>query len=152
MLTLTSEYALRATVFITQSTTDLDDSRIRGKEIADHTEIPYKYLTRILADLVRAGVLNASRGKKGGFKLTRKPQSILLYEILSPFEPVLGNRRPCPFGNLICSDDEPCAGHHQWKTVRDAYTTFLNQTSIRDVAFENGKLSLDQLVENDKVK
>lgn len=152
MLTLTSEYALRATVYITQCTTNSDDSRIRGKEIADHTEIPYKYLTRILADLVRAGVLDASRGKKGGFKLTRKPQSILLYEILSPFEPVLGNRRPCPFGNLICSDDEPCAGHDQWKTVRDAYTTFLNHTSIHDVAFENGKLSLDQLVENDKVK
>lgn len=152
MLTLTSEYALRAIVFLAQSSAHKDSHRIRGKEIAAQTEVPYKYLTRILADLVRAGVLEATRGKNGGFKLARKPTSIQLYEVLSPFEPVLGNRRPCPFGNLICSDDEPCAGHDQWKTVREAYTTFLNETNIHDVAFENGKDSLVPPVKKKKGK
>lgn len=146
MLSLTSEYALRATVFLTRTTADSEGARISGKEIAVNTEVPYKYLTRVLADLVRAGVLDASRGKNGGFKLARKPTSIQLYEILAPFEPVLGNRRPCPFGHLICSDDEPCAGHDQWKAVREAYYKFLNETSIHDVSFENGKGSLINLV------
>ena len=131
MLTLTSEYALRAMVFLARH---VEEWPVPGQRIAEEAEIPRKYLSKVLADLVRAGVLEGSRGKSGGFRMTRSPRDIHLFEVLAPFEPVLTNRRPCPFGNMVCSDREPCAGHERWKLVRESYDQFLNATSVQDVA------------------
>lgn len=135
MLTLTSEYALRAMIFLASRQ---DGQPVSGQSVAQQAGIPRKYLSKILGDLVRAGVLESSRGRKGGFILSRAPRNIRLYEVLAPFEPVLGKRRPCPFGNAVCNDDVPCAGHDRWKTVRDAYQKFLHETSIHDVAVRGG--------------
>jgi Rrf2 family transcriptional regulator, iron-sulfur cluster assembly transcription factor len=131
LLTLTGEYALRAMVYLAQNG---DGESITSRQIAEGAEIPSKYLSKVLSDLVRAGVLCAARGKTGGFTLARQPERIRLAEVLAPFEPVLGSRRPCPFGNLVCSDEDPCAGHYGWKRVRDEFTSFLDRTTVRDVA------------------
>ncbi len=131
ILTTTSEYALRAAVYLANQ---VDGQRVSGTQIAKNADVPRKYLSRVLADLVRAGVLDSTRGKGGGFQLARRAQDIPLFDILSPFEPVIGNRRSCPFGQNVCSDDTPCAGHYKWKTVRDAYSDFLHETFLSDVS------------------
>jgi len=137
MLTLTSEYALRAMICLARQP---EGQPVSGQCVAEQAAIPRKYLSKILGDLVRAGVLEGSRGRNGGFKLSRAPQTIRLHEVLAPFEPVLANRRPCPFGNMACSDQDPCAGHDRWKTVREAYQRFLSETTIHDVAVKERRL------------
>ena len=138
MFTLSGEYALRAMIYLAQHA---DDHPVSGKSVAKDAGIPEQYLSKVLGDLVRAGVLEGSRGRHGGFKLSRAPQTIHLQEVLAPFEPTLTNRRQCPFGNAACSDEFPCAGHDRWKTVREAYKGFLCETTIYDVAVsrDNGK-------------
>ena len=131
MLTLTSEYALRAMIYLARQP---NGQPVSGQRVADQAGIPRKYLSKILGDLVRVGVLEGSRGRHGGFKLSRAPQTIHLQEVLAPFEPALANRRPCPFGNVVCSDEVPCAGHDRWKAVRETYQAFLRETTIYDVA------------------
>ena len=138
MMTLTSEYALRAMIYLAQHN---DAWPLSGTRIAAETGVSRKYLSKILADLVRARVLVASRGKSGGFRLARSPEQIRVAEVLGPFEPVLGNRRPCPFGNPVCNDDDPCAGHFRWMTVRTAYYEFVNETSVRDLAITQRDVS-----------
>lgn len=133
MLSLTSEYAMRAMVFLAQNS---DDVLVPGKTIADGTDIPRKYLSTVLGDLVRAGMLASTPGTKGGFKLTRSPKLIMLHEIMAPFEPPLNNRRECPFGYEECSGENPCAGHNQWLRVRETYSRFLERTSLYDVTFK----------------
>ncbi|NOT01448.1 MAG: Rrf2 family transcriptional regulator [Phycisphaerales bacterium] len=136
MLSRTSEYALRAMVCLTRH---VDEWPIPGPKIAEETGIPRKYLSNVLGQLVRAGVLVATPGVGGGFRMVRRPQEVRLHEILTPFEPALGPSRPCPFGNEICGDANPCAGHARWKSVRDAYGEFLRTTSIQDVSVgQNG--------------
>lgn len=132
MLTRTSEYALRAMIHLAVHG---QDGPIPGAQIASETGVPRKYLSKILADLVRAGALEASPGKTGGFRLAMSPKKIRLFEVLTPFEPVLADRRPCPFGKEVCSDDDPCPGHDRWRHVRDTYSRFLHKTSIEDIAF-----------------
>ena len=92
-----------------------------------------------LRDLVRVQVLESSPGAGGGFRLARSAKKIRLSEIFAPFEPILANRRPCPFGQEVCSDDDPCAGHDQWKHVRETYGRFLEKNSVYDVAFTHRK-------------
>lgn len=134
MLTRTGEYALQAMVYLAQNQ---EQGPISGPRIAERLGIPQKYLSSVLADLVRVGVLVSMRGKGGGFNLARRPKDIGLAQVLKPFEPILHpNRTPCPFGNSVCSDDDPCAGHDCWKPIKEAYARFLEGTSLGDVSQE----------------
>lgn len=61
-------------------------------DIAKRQDISEKYLEAIVSLLVKAGLLTALRGKKGGYKLTRTPGKYSLKDILTvtegPFTPV----------------------------------------------------------------
>ena len=131
MLSATAEYALRAMVFLTKNQ---DSWPIPGPRIAEASGVPRKYLSAILAHLVRAGLLDGTRGKSGGFQLTRSPKSVSLSQVVAPFEPVQANRNSCPFGNRICSDKDPCLAHVRWKEVNETLARFLEETTLHDVA------------------
>mgnify|MGYP001598646969 FL=1 len=126
---MSSEYALRALIFLAQH-----ENRwpIPGREIARSAKIPAKYLQKILGDLVRAGVLDASPGKTGGFRLRRPPEKTALCDVLAPFERF--DLRRCPFGNAVCSDANPCRAHEHWKKVVETEQRFLKEMTIGDVA------------------
>lgn len=104
-----------------------------GRAIAAEADIPAKYLSNVLGVLVRNGVLESSPGRTGGFSLAKPPESIALFDVLSPFESFHATR--CPFGNHECNDENPCLAHDQWKQVLQAQFRFLTTTTIRDVAF-----------------
>lgn len=133
MFSLTSEYALKALVYLTQRS---EDGPVPGRVIAAELDIPRKYLSAILRELVTSGVLDASPGRTGGFQLARDPKEVRLAEVLAPFERVIGTRPGCPFGNELCNDDDPCAGHELWCGLRDRITDFLNETSLFDVSIQ----------------
>ncbi len=136
MFSRTSEYALRARAYMAHH---MDDWPLPGPRIAEHTGIPRKYLSSILSSLVRAGILKSAPGTRGGFRMTRSPKVVFLREVLEPFEPALGPTRPCPFGQELCNDTDPCAGHERWKRVREAYSDFLQHTSVHDIGVkQNG--------------
>ena len=131
MLSRTSEYALRAAVFLAQRS---NDGAVPGRRIGGEVNVPPKYILSVLRELVRAGVLHASPGKCGGFQLARDPKEIRLADVLNPFESVAASPGRCPFGNAVCSDEDPCAGHDRWKRVKVAYEHFLAETSLYDVS------------------
>jgi len=129
MWTRTSEYALRAVIHLTQN---CDDWPIPGNQIAEKAGIPSKYLSKVLGDLVRIGLLSSSRGKHGGFGLARSPKEIRLIDILEPFEQF--EPRRCPFGNRLCSDEDPCIAHEEWKSIVESEEIFLRTKTVYDVA------------------
>lgn len=132
MLSRTGQYALQALIHLAQHEVDWP---IPGPQIAQETDIPAKYLSAILGALVRAGVLKASPGRNGGFRVARSPTQVSLLDVLAPFEADLFAPHPtCPFGNPVCGDKDPCAGHSGWKVVLDTYQGFLKSTSVKDVA------------------
>ena len=131
MLTRTSEYALQALIYLAKH---VEDWPVSGKRIAEATGVPRKYLSKVLADLVRVNVLESARGKSGGFRLVRSAETTSLFEVLSPFEPFPQQR--CPFGNEQCSDENPCIAHTEWKKVLETEQQFLEGTFLSDVATE----------------
>jgi Rrf2 family protein len=134
VLTKTAEYALRAVIHLAQHR---DEWPIPGNQVAERAGIPAKYLSKVLGDLVRAGVLTSSRGKRGGFGMVRSPGKTHLSEILAPFEQC--EIRRCPFGNTECSDSKPCLAHDRWKKVVAAEREFFRKTSIYDVSIQRRK-------------
>jgi len=138
MISLTGEYALRAMIYLARHR---DEWPISGPRVAEEASIPRKYLSAILADLVRAGLLEGTRGKSGGFRITRPAKRIRLIDIVRSFEPVSSHRRICPFGNVVCSDTDPCGAHERWKGVKAALDCFMAETTLHDVAANHQEVS-----------
>ena len=136
MLSATSEYALQAMVSLARHA---GGSATPSRRIARETRIPQKYLSKILADLVRAGLLEGSRGRGGGFRMVRPAHQIRLAEVVAPFEPI-SSRARCPLGHMACTDLDPCGAHDRWKLVGEAYDRFLQETSVHDVVTREREL------------
>lgn len=56
------------------------------KEIAAAQGISKKYISRLIIDLRKAGLVKSVRGAKGGFRLARFPRDISLLEIVEAME------------------------------------------------------------------
>lgn len=104
-----------------------------GRDLAEEIAVPAHYLSKVLATLARGGLLAASRGARGGYRLARRPQEIALMEIVAPFE---GKRvRP---GCLLqpdqpCREDGPCSAHASWSGAKESYLRFLETTTLADI-------------------
>ena len=81
-------------------------------DIAKRQEISEKYLEAIVAMLVKAGLLTALRGKRGGYKLTRTPDQYTLKDILQITEGA--------FAPVACLEDEvnTCSRASDCKTLK----------------------------------
>jgi len=105
---------------------------VSGREIAEWTGVPSKYLSKVLGDLVRGGLLESSPGKHGGFRLRRAARDLALIDVLKPFERFEARR--CPFGEGLCDDSNPCLAHDRWKEVVETQLRFLQDTTLHEVA------------------
>lgn len=105
-----------------------------GREIARETGIPPNYLSKILAGLNKAGLVDATRGTGGGYVLNVPPASITLDRIVAVFDQdmvnpccLLGYSRPC-------ADENACSAHFVWKETRERLVDFLERTTLADIS------------------
>lgn len=129
MLSQTAEYALRAVLHLAQHSSHRP---VRVGEMATALRIPHNYLSKILHQLARAGVLLSLRGKAGGFRLAVPPDRLPLSAVVMPFDRV-DDRRRCLLGRPQCSDRTACAAHTRWKEVADTVAQFFRDTTVADL-------------------
>jgi Rrf2 family protein len=79
-----SEYALLALLELATCYSQNESLQIR--QIAELQNIPSRYLEQLLAILRRGGLIKSIRGARGGYVLTRNPQTITLFDIVSCIE------------------------------------------------------------------
>lgn len=130
MLTATGQYALRAMGALAQR--PMEDYS-RAQELGRNLGLPPLYLSKVMQQLARAGLLSAQRGRRGGYRLARDPAKIKLYEILAAVEPV-ARYEACILGHKECNDEAACPMHTAWKEARDKVLNLLKQTPLSDLA------------------
>jgi Rrf2 family protein len=130
MLTQTSEYALRAMVYLARKG---EDKYAGVKEIAKATEVPSNYLAKILQQLAKAGVLESQKGFGGGFRVAGKLNTINLLAVVDPLENISRFKR-CVLGQRECNDEVACPLHDAWKRICNEYLGSLERTTLQDVA------------------
>ncbi|MCB1739128.1 MAG: Rrf2 family transcriptional regulator [Gammaproteobacteria bacterium] len=95
MISQTSEYALRAAMYLVARP---DDSPASAHEIADAIRVPVGYLQKILRMLARRDILIAQRGTNGGFALAKVPTAISVLDILKASDSEIQRITRCPLG------------------------------------------------------
>jgi len=106
MISQTTEYALRAVVYLAQHA----DESWTTKQIAAATRVPAGYLSKVLQGLSRAGLISSQRGRHGGFQLAGDPEQLSVLEVVNAVEPIRRITR-CPL-NLSSHGANLCPLHH----------------------------------------
>ncbi len=90
MLPKTAEYALRAVVCMAS-----DEHAQSADHLAAATQVPRRYLHKVLQALVRAGLARSQPGPRGGYALERAPEAITLLDVVNAVGAV-ERIRACP--------------------------------------------------------
>jgi len=86
MVSSKGRYALRVMIYLAQNDRE---ELIPLKEIAENQNISMKYLEMIVSLLHKGNMLISGRGKKGGYRLARKPSEYTIGSILKLTEKTL---------------------------------------------------------------
>lgn len=70
---------------------------MNSETIATRTKVPPGYLSKVLRDLVVAGLVHSQRGPNGGFCLVAPASQISMLDIINAVDPIERIKR-CPLG------------------------------------------------------
>ncbi len=101
-------------------------------EVSEAQNIPRRYLATILNDLRRAGLVTASRGPEGGYRLAKNPELISLADVIRAVDGPLtqvGGVRP---ENLDYTGSAVNLGE-VWLKLRAAERELLETTTLREL-------------------
>jgi Rrf2 family nitric oxide-sensitive transcriptional repressor len=93
MLSKTAEYALRAVVWLARDS----DAPASADYLAENTQVPRRYLHKVLQDLIAAELVRSQPGPGGGYSLARSSARITILEVVNAVAPV-ERIRHCPLG------------------------------------------------------
>ena len=127
-------YALRAMIDIAEHNTG---KYIILKDIAKRQEISLKYLESILPELTKAGFLHGLRGKGGGYKLTRAPETYTVGSILKLVE---GNFSPVACLESApnkCPRAENCPTLPMWQKFQASISDFFEDISLAELCHKS---------------
>lgn len=110
-------------------------------EVAQRQRISLSYLEQLFAMLRRAGIVIASRGPGGGYRVQRPAEDIALAEV---FRAVEDAANPAESGR----DWTEGPGSHVWASLDQHIAAFLEKVSLADAArFEERARLADRQVE-----
>ncbi len=121
----TAEYAIRVLSYLHRYNSSSHSVNVLHQEL----HLPYKYLTKMVTDLVKKGLVNASRGRDGGISLARNANNITLGDILEAIGESLDSKR-CILGFEKCDSSNPCTLHDQWSKPKEMIETMLTTTTL----------------------
>ena len=127
MLSKTTEYALRAAVYLCHSS----GHPVTAQDIADSTQVPVRYMSKVLQMLAQAGVVLSQRGPTGGFTLARDPAQTTMLDVVLAVEDI-PRITSCPLG-LPEHEHQLCTLHKTMDEMAECARKHLGETTLEDL-------------------
>lgn len=161
VFTKRSDYGLRAVLELAAS---YGQGPLSAREIAQRGGLPEPFVRKLLQRLADARIVEAQRGRRGGYALAQAPETISLLRVLEAFEdlaPVRCLRRPSAGGNVVdgapaldaegpCAaevEEERCPARAAWAVVdrrlRRLLETITLAELLREVRAQGFRLGWD---------
>ncbi|MDP3437301.1 MAG: Rrf2 family transcriptional regulator [Bacteroidales bacterium] len=125
-------YGMRAMIDIASSE---NPEGVLQKDIAIHQDISLKYLDSIIAALKLKGLIANARGKGSGYKLTRNPEEITVWDIYTAFEPTI--IVDCIENKKFCNRSCDCKSRDYWIEFKGELIEILSKKSLSQIIFNN---------------
>jgi len=108
-------------------------------EVSRNEHLPLSYLEQLAAQLRRGGLVESTRGVHGGYRLTRRPDSISVLDVIQVVE---GEVAPveCVSHDYIqgtCVREGDCASQTLWRRLKASIDTVLSQTTLQELVTDH---------------
>lgn len=122
----TEDYAVRAVVDLAQH----PDTRV--EDVAARTGVPAPHLAKVIQSLARAGIVETTRGRRGGVRLARDPGEIHLRQVIEAMQGPLRLIR-CPRRGEGCPLNPECPIFRVWSDLQNSVAAQLEQVRVSDL-------------------
>ncbi|MCA1568756.1 MAG: Rrf2 family transcriptional regulator [Chloroflexi bacterium] len=132
-----TEYGIR--ILVTLARLHPDDACLSLTQIAKREKLPHAYLEQLVGDLRRAGLVSATRGQAGGYRLARAADQIAMTDAVRALEgPLL--EMPCAGAEDLehCDRPQPCSVHEVFQRVYESLSASLGATNLAEVVATAG--------------
>ena len=134
LITRNTDYAIRALCYIAKDAEKI----VSVKELAKESKITKPFLRKILQCLNKKGLLKSTRGKSGGFILTRKPELIMIREVIEVFQGKISLSEHV-FIKEACAHVKVCALKKALDKIEENAIKTLSSITIKDLMKDLGK-------------
>lgn len=125
-ITRQADYALRAVIFLSR----LEENEIVATSlIAEDQKIPPSFLAKIISQLSLAGLINTSRGARGGVSLAKTTNEISVLDVVEAIDgPIFLNE--CTKSSSSCPFLDSCPLLEVWREARADLIDKLSSTTF----------------------
>ena len=133
MLSQRTRYTIRALLHLADR---YGEGPVQLSEIAAAQNIPPKFLTVMLSQMIREGLVSSRRGREGGYWLARRPDEVSYGELVRLTRGSLG-LLPCASRFAYqkcrnCISEDKCRLHRVMLMVRDETARILDGLTLAD--------------------
>lgn len=132
-----SHYGLRA---MTELARTYGQGALSLSEIAAREHMPLPYLEQVVGPLRKAGLIEGTRGVRGGYRLTRPPAAISVGEVVRVLDgPDVTALVECVGESYLdgsCVRESDCLSRPLWSRVKAAMDVVLFGTTLADLCNE----------------
>jgi len=132
VLSQTVEYALRAVTHLAFAQPNLCST----SQLAEKTQVPPAYLSKVLQSLVKAGIVHSQRGVGGGMSLLISADELAILDVINAVDP-LKRIHNCPLG-LKSHSANLCPLHRNIDNAICLLEKNFRDTKLADLLAESG--------------
>jgi Rrf2 family protein len=141
MLSQKAKYAIKALLVLAKA--EEKGLLVQARDISSDQNIPKKFLDLIFFELRRHGLVQATRGREGGYALAKPAGDISIAAVVRAVD---GPLAPLPCASVRfyrrcddCKDEKTCEVRRLMREVRDAAAAILDNTSLAQAALNTSK-------------
>ncbi|MFW5630943.1 MAG: RrF2 family transcriptional regulator [Acetivibrio ethanolgignens] len=149
-LSTKGRYGLRAVLDLASNS---ETEAVALSSIAERQSISISYLEQLIAKLKKAGIVESTRGARGGYILAKPAEEISVGEILRALE---GDLNPVDCSELIggssCNASDICVTKYVWKRISDSINAAVDGLMLSELVKESREVqAARQEKKNDKL-
>jgi Rrf2 family protein len=131
-ITTWAEYGVICALHLARRT---EEGPVTGRDVAARERLPGDYVEQILLRLRRAGIVQSTRGAKGGYALARPSDEITVREIIAAAELVTFDLH-CethPLDSERCAQSCDCSIRPVWMMLQQKIDEVLDSVRLSDL-------------------
>jgi Rrf2 family protein len=125
-LTKRADYAVRTVLALARA---VDGERLSVRRVAADQKVPERFLSQVMRDLVRAGLVDGTVGRTGGYRLAKPSNTISVLDVVEAVEGD-SRRRVCVLRGGPCAVDGVCDVHAVFAAAQDDVLGRLRTSTI----------------------
>ncbi len=127
-------YALRGILYV--ALMQDEKRRVQIDEIATQLSVPRHFLGKIMQQVVKAGLLQSTKGPYGGFSLTDVTLNSPIIKLLEITDDMT-RFEICVLNLKACNSSNPCPLHFEMDVIKNRMLFVFQKTTIGDLLIDN---------------